>query len=65
MSKHKAPCQACRTPVFDMMRRFDRSLGYVCPECFEFSNYADKALRKHGIEGSVIDRADSSTPKTP
>jgi hypothetical protein len=48
-----------------MMRRFDRSLGYVCPECFEFSNYADKALRKHGIEGSVIDRADSSTPKTP
>ena len=50
MSKPKSTCPVCREPVRDMLKRFDETLGYICPDCHGFLLYADKALRKHGIE---------------
>lgn len=66
MSKRKSSCRCCHSPVSDFLKKFDRSLGFVCSECFEFSAYSDKALRKHGIEGSVIDPVrNNPKPETP
>ena len=68
MSKIPSRCRCCRDAVSDFAKRFDKSLGYVCLECYQFSAYADRAMRKHGIEGSVIDpdrSSNTSTPETP
>ena len=66
MPKHKSRCRCCRDLLSDMGKRFDKDLGYVCPECHEFSAYAGKRLIRAGIEGSIIDPdRSSSTPETP
>lgn len=49
-----SPCRCCKAPVGDMSKRHEPCLGFVCASCFEFLNYADKALRKHGVEGVVV-----------
>lgn len=45
-------CRVCRGSSSDTSKRFDPVLGYVCAECHAFLLYADKALRKVGIEGT-------------
>lgn len=66
MSKHSSPCRCCGDVVSKVSKHFDKSLGYVCHDCYQFSTYADKAMRKHGIEGSVIDPVrNAPTPETP
>ena len=63
MSKHQSSCPACMQPCSDMARRFDSVLRFICPECHAFLLYADKALRKVGIEGSAT-KADKPNPET-
>ena len=37
-----------------MGKKLDQVLGYICPECHEFSRYADKVLRRIGVEGVTL-----------
>lgn len=65
---NKRPCQACRTPVADMSRRFDTVLGFCCTTCFEFLHHAAGTLREVGIEGSATDPVrftPTISPETP
>ena len=62
----KSPCQVCLARVHEITKRFDPLVGYVCVECYEFMGYADKALRKHGVEGSITSpQRQSPKPQDP
>jgi uncharacterized protein YlaI len=37
-----------------MSKRYDPSLGFLCPECHDFLLYADKRLRRAGIQHVTI-----------
>lgn len=50
----KTLCRICHSPVPDSLKRFDACLGSVCPECREFSAYADTVLRRAGVVGHEI-----------
>jgi len=55
-------CAACKDACSDMARRFDPCLRWVCSPCYEFLQYAEKAMRKAGIEG-VIGEPNPETEK--
>lgn len=65
----KSACPVCREPVFDLAKRFDETLGYVCKECHGFLLYAEKPLRQVGIEDVVRTprrfTPSNSEPETP
>lgn len=66
--KSSPPCSACSLPCPDMARRFDPVLRWVCPECHAFLLFADKALRKVGIEGTISEpdrHVTNPEPETP
>jgi len=48
-------CRCCRDLVSDASKRLEPGLGFVCHPCHTFLNYADKAMRKVGIEGMDIE----------
>ena len=47
----KPRCRVCKDACAEMAKRYDPVLGYVCESCYYFGIYADKELRKVGIEG--------------
>ena len=51
----KTRCRCCRDLVSDASKRLEPGLGFVCHPCHAFLNYADKAMRKVGIEGLAIE----------
>lgn len=55
MKPHLSRCRCCRDVASTLAKRFDKDLGSVCRECYEFSSYSDAVLCRVGIEGSVID----------
>jgi len=57
----KTQCRICHTSVPDLSKKFDQCLGYLCPECHEFLRYADKVLRRIGVEGVTL----KTEPKKP
>ena len=57
----KPRCRVCKDACPDMEKRFDPVLGYVCPCCHGFLLYADKFLRKVGIEG-IMFKPEGETP---
>lgn len=50
----KTPCQACGTKVAEITKRFQPTLGFVCPECHEFLLESEKTLKRAGIEGITL-----------
>ncbi len=52
--KPNSPCQCCRESVSEISKRFCKILGFVCPTCFEFTEYADEVMRGATIDGIVL-----------
>jgi hypothetical protein len=48
-----------------MAKRYCPIAGFVCPSCHEFSLYAEKVLKRHGIQHVTLHpKRHSSIPKT-
>lgn len=56
----KPRCRVCKSVCPEMEKRFDPLFGYCCPSCHGFLLYADKALRKAGIEGVKYNKEEAS-----
>ena len=52
--KPKTPCQCCRTEVSEISKRFNRVLGFICPTCHDFLEYADDVMRGAAIDGIIL-----------
>ena len=49
----KSPCRCCGDPVRDSLKRWDCTLGFVCPECHESMNGRLGLMAMAIIEGAI------------